>query len=342
MGVSFQDYYKILHVSRDASPAEIQRSYRALARKYHPDLNKDPSAEDDFKRIAEAYEVLSDPEARERYDGLGSGWKAGQEFKPPPGYDSFRRFERARNAQEERKGTGEGFSAFFDSLFGEVNSRDNKSRARNNSGSNPQGFTNESDRERVKGTDIRGKVEITVPEAYNGARKTVTLERPDNQSHYRNQKVKKSFRVTIPPQTLHGQTVRLSGQGNSGIPGAKSGDLLLKVKIISDDVFQLKGSDVIQKVFVTPWEAMLGARIDIKLLDGSIIQVKIPENSQYGKRLRLKEKGFPRLNGESGDLFLELVIVNPPVVSTEERALWLQLAHLTSFNPREKAKTTAS
>lgn len=319
MGVKFRDYYEILGVSRTATQDEIQRAYRKLARKYHPDVNKEPGAEEKFKEINEAYEVLKDPEKRKRYDQLGSHWKAGQDFTPPPGWDV--RFEFGQGTGKTFEdilfgfggGSGSsGFSDFFELLFG---------RARE-AGSKTSGFT--SGFTRVQdGSDREATIKISLEDAYYGAHKVITL--PHGQ---------KTYEVKIPAGIRPGQKIRLAGQGEPGIGGGRSGDLYLKIEIEPHPVYRLEGRDLYMNLPITPWEATLGGDVTVNTLGGTVT-IRIPPGTQSGQKLRLKGKGMPNPKGEAGDLYAVVQIMVPRHLTSKEKELFEKLREVSKFNPRQ-------
>lgn len=317
MAVKFKDYYEILGVPRTATQEEIQRAYRKLARKYHPDVNKEPGAEERFKEINEAYEVLKDPEKRKRYDQLGAHWKAGQDFTPPPGWEVHFDFGPGSGKGFEDilfgfggRGTS-GFSDFFEMLFG---------RARQ-AGAGTSGFTSGFTRVR-DGADQETTIRISLEDAYHGAQKIITL--PHEQ---------KSYEVKIPAGILPGQKIRLAGQGEPGIGGGRSGDLYLKVEIEPHPVYRLEGRDLYMNLPVTPWEAALGSEVTINTIGGTVT-VRIPPGTQSGQKLRLRGKGMPNPKGEPGDLYAVVQIMVPKNLTGKERELFEKLREVSNFNPR--------
>jgi curved DNA-binding protein len=342
MAVKYQDYYETLGVSRDASQEQIHAAYRKLARKYHPDINKSSDAEDKFKRIGEAYEVLRDPEKRKRYDALGDNWKAGQDFSPPPGWDFFNFGAGGRPRTGARSGAGpggegysfrifdgfgdspfSGFSDFFETLFG--------------GGMGGAGGGAASGRGRGRAQALRGQdqeADLTIPleEAYHGTKRSVTLESVDAASG-RPTGETKTLEVKIPPGTTDGQRLRLRGQGGPAPGGGTAGDLYLRVRVATHPTFRLNGTDLELEAPVTPWEAALGARIDVPIIGGRA-SVKLQPGTQSGQRLRLKGKGFPKKSGGHGDLYVRIRIEVPKSLSTKERQLFEELANSSKFSPR--------
>lgn len=333
MSVKFQDYYETLEVSRTASKEEISKSFRKLARKYHPDLNKTKEGEERFKQINEAYEVLSDPEKRKKYDQLGSNWKAGQDFQAPPGWENiFANFGGAAGAKGKRSFNtgaggasfsfgGSGFSDFFDTLFGGSAGSDFSRQANNRSffsgGNGNQGFEEE-------GEDLSSTINISLEEAFNGASKTISLASGTKT---------KQYKIKIPAGTTQDQTIRLANMGTPGSSGGRNGDLLLKVNIQTHPRYKLEGKDISTELPISPWEAILGGKVEFETLSGNI-SLNVPAESQSGKRFRLKGKGMPSKTGLAGDFYVELKIVVPEKPSEKERELFSQLASTSKFNPR--------
>lgn len=320
--MKFQDYYEILGVKREASAEEIQKAYRGLARKYHPDVNKAKGAEDKFKQLGEAYEVLKDPEKRRRYDALGANWKAGQDFRPPPGFDSGQ-FRSAGGAGFDMGG----FSDFFESLFGGAQGGAGFEFAGGGfrAGGTPDfgRMFEESARPRA-GVAQEAEISLGLSDVYNGSKTGISLEGPQGT---------KTLMVQIPAGTTNGSTIRLQGQGAPGVRGAPAGDLLLKVKIAPHPRFKVENFDLATTLPIAPWEAALGAKIDLETLDGGV-KINIPAGAQSGQRFRLKGKGLPKTKTERGDLFAELQIAVPRKLSGEEREYFEKLSRVSAFNPR--------
>jgi curved DNA-binding protein len=257
MAVGFQDYYEALGVPRDASQDDVRAAYRRLARQYHPDVNKEPGAEDRFKAISEAYEVLRDPEKRSQYDRLGPNWRAGQDVSGAPGYQDVR-------VDFGGGDFGDGdFSEFFESLFG--------ARGRGRGSGGFGGFSG-------RGADEEAILELSLEEAAEGGRRRLSLDGRD-------------FEVDIPPGVRDGQRIRLAGEGRQGLRGGPSGDLFIRVRIRPDKRFRVEGRDVYTDLPVTPWEAALGAQVTVRTLRGDA-QLKVPAGSSCGRRLRLRGEGL--------------------------------------------------
>jgi curved DNA-binding protein len=340
MAVKYQDYYEILGVPRDASQEDIQAAYRKLARKYHPDINKEKGAEDKFKKIGEAYEVLKDPEKRKKYDALGENWKAGDDFTPPPGWDwnqGANRQEYSFHFDDFDSGFGNAFSDFFETLFGGNPFGGFESRGRRSTGFDTSwfdtSFSGQRGAQTQGGADQEAEVTITLEEAYRGCKKNLTLsyQEPDSAGILRNKT--KNLEVTIPAGVNPGKKLRLSGQGGKAPGTGSAGDLYLKINIASHPRFRIKGSDIETDIPVAPWEAALGANIQVPLPQGNV-QVRLQPGIQSGKRLRFKGKGLRKNKNERGDLYGVIKIVVPEHLSPKERELFQQLADISRFHPR--------
>ncbi len=313
--MEYKDYYKILGVPRTASQEEIKRAYRKLARKYHPDVSKEPDAEARFKEINEAHEVLKDPEKRAAYDALGTQWQAGQEFRPPPG--GFR--------QEFRYGGEEvdlgQFSDFFASLFG-------------GGLGGFSGFRQSGRKASRRGQDQTARVELTLEEAYQGTTRTLRLETPQRDAQGQIKSQLRTLRVRIPPGVSEGRQIRLAGQGLPGIGGGPAGDLYLQVHLRPHPFFQVEGRDVLLRLPVAPWEAALGAMVQVPTLGGPV-SLRIPAGSQSGKRMRLKGRGLP--GNPPGDQYVTLEIYTPEATTEAQKECYRRMETLfDDFRPRAK------
>jgi curved DNA-binding protein len=322
MPVAYRDYYEALGVPRGASSEEIRRAYRTLARQYHPDVNKEPGAEDRFKEIAEAYEVLRDPEKRERYDRLGSNWRAGDDvsgaaegFGGGQGFGGGAGFEDVRVSFGDGTGFGD-FSDLFEGLFG--------GRAGGRVGGGMGGFGPGGFGGARRGADMEAELELSLEEAAQGGHRWVALAGG------------RSYEVTIPPGVRDGQRIRLAGEGGEGTGGGPVGDLLLRVRIKPHPRFRLEGDDLYTELPVSPWEAALGATVQLRTLDGTA-QVKVPSGSSCGRRLRLRGEGMPRARGGRGDLHAEVRILVPKKLSRAERKAFEELADVSTFDPRAQS-----
>ncbi len=312
---AFQDYYATLGVSKTASQEEIQRAYRKLARKYHPDINKAGDAEEKFKQINEADEVLGDPEKRTKYDQFGSGWDGQFVNQGYQGGDDVHfRFTNTDPGQ---------FSDFFQNLFG----------------GGGWDFTGESGLRgggvrRRRGRDHETAINITLADAYHGAKKSIELERVEPASDGRPTRTRRSYDVTIPQGVTDGSLIRLAGQGGSGSGGGEAGDLFLRVNILPDSRFTLNGHDLTTTVDITPWEAALGAKVMVPTVDGRI-NLTVPAGTQSGQSLRVRGKGMPVAPRRYADLLVNIRIVVPQHLSARERHLFEELAKESRFDPRK-------
>lgn len=307
--MEYKDYYKILGVARTATPDEIKNAYRKLARKYHPDVSKEAGAEARFKEVAEAYEVLKDPQRRGMYDRLGSNWRAGQEFRPPPGW--------------QRQSTGGGgesiFSDFFESLFGGLGRR------------GAGGVPPQDRRSRVQGADRQTSVTISLEEAFRGTTREVAVQAPAVDPARGISAQPRTLRVKIPAGVQPRQQIRLAGQGGPGLGGAGRGDLFITVEIAPHRLFRTDGRDVSLELPIAPWEAALGASVQVPTLGGTV-EIGVPAGSQSGRKLRLKGRGLP--GNPPGDQYVVLRIVTPPAESASMRELYEQLRRSSQFDPR--------
>ena len=327
MPVQYRDYYEILGVPRKASDADIKKAFRKLAREYHPDVAKDKKkAEEKFKEINEAYEVLSDPAKRKKYDELGPNWKQGAEFRPPPGWESFagaggRGFRGAPGTEEfEFQFGGTGFSDFFEQLFGArgrgagFSTRDFGTRG---------GFAEEDLAER--GRDIEGDIMVTLEEVMHGSVRSVSV---------RHNSRTETYQVKIPAGVTEGQRLRVAGRGEVGAGGGQAGDLYLRVRLAKHPDFEVEDHNLIYEAELAPWEAVLGTSISVPTLGGRV-NIKIPPGTQNGQKLRVRGRGLPQRGGGNGDLIVVTRIEVPQKISEEERKLWEQLGKESRFNPRD-------
>jgi curved DNA-binding protein len=329
--MEFKDYYQTLGVARDAGADEIKRAYRKLARKYHPDVSKEADAEARFKEVGEAYEVLKDPEKRAAYDQLGANWKAGQDFRPPPG-GGFRPEAREFHFSSG-PGGGEfgGFSDFFEALFGEGGMAAGMGggpagvggmRGRGSRSGRP-GFQYRQAGP-ARGEDQHARIQIALEDAFRGANRMLELRAPDGST--------RSIRVAIPKGVTEGQHIRLAGQGSPGINGGTAGDLFLEILFETHPVFEADGRNILLTLPVTPWEAALGETVGVPTLGGRV-DLKIPAGSQSGRRLRLKGRGLP--GSPAGDQIVTLRIDTPPADSAAARRLYDEMREKMPFNPRK-------
>ncbi len=307
MAVEYKDYYEVLGVPRDADQDEIRRAYRKLAREYHPDLNSDADAEERFKELGEANEVLSDPEKRERYDRLGARWQAQENGQAPGDFEDFfagQGFGGGGGAGADF-GDGAVFSDFFGRLFGD------------GATARPTGP--------LRGRDHEAVVELSLEEALAGAKRRLTLA----DGH--------SVTVNIPSGVREGQRIRVAGKGGTGRDGGPAGDLFLLVRFKQHSRFRRHGDDLQVDVRVAPWEAALGSTVPVQTLTGPA-QVRVPAGSSSGRRLRLRGRGLPIGSGKQGDLYAIVQIAVPKQVSDEERELFEKLAEVSEFNPRHGSR----
>jgi curved DNA-binding protein len=316
MAVQFRDYYETLGVPKSASDDDIKKAFRKLARKYHPDVNKDKAtAEEKFKQLNEAYEVLGDPEKRKKYDELGANWNQPGGFQPPPGWDTqqpgggFRRYATGAGGGIDFEFGGTGFSDFFEAFFG---------------GGRQAGFGGSPFGQRQnaaeRGSDVEADIMVTLEEALHGSKRPISLRRGNSN------KVE-SYQVKIPKGVHEGQRIRLAGQGEAGAGGGKSGDLFLRVRLARHPDFTVEGNDLIHEVKLPPWQAALGGDLRVPTLEGQA-RLKMPAGTQGGQRFRLRGQGLPTAAGARGDLFVEAQIQIPKKLSEREREIWKQLAEL--------------
>jgi curved DNA-binding protein len=323
-----EDFYQLLGVPRNASQDDIQRAYRKLARAYHPDINRDPGAEDRFKEVSEAYDVLSDPQTRRRYDAFGRDFRQVPEDVDP---ETWRRSQQAGagaggGRTRSSGGTG-GFSGGtggfgFSSDGGDIDLDDLLGGIFGGRGG---GFGSRRGFGPIPGADQEAEIELTVEEAYRGGRRSITLTGGDG--------TRRSFDVTIPPGVTDGQRLRLAGQGGRGSDGARNGDLYLIVRIAPHPRYRLEGRDLYVELRLAPWEAALGTSVAVDTPGGEV-KVKVPGGTSSGRRIRLRGRGLPNPKGKAGDLYAEARIMVPARLSRVERRLFEQLAAESHFDPR--------
>jgi curved DNA-binding protein len=315
--MQFKDYYQVLGVAREATADEIKKAFRKLARKYHPDVSKEPEAEQRMREVNEAYAVLSDLEKRAAYDQLGQGYQPGQEFRPPPDWDAGFEFS-SRGASS--RGAAD-FSDFFAEMFGGLGGARGGFRASGGSFPSP-------------GEDHHAKVLLGLDDAFSGAIRQISLRVPKMDAQGRVKLETHTLNVKIPKGVREGQVIRLAGQGAPGLGGGAAGDLMLEVHFKPHARFRVDGRDLQLSLPVTPWEAALGAVIPVDLPGGSV-KVRIPENAQSGSRLRVRGKGIP---GEPpGDLLLTVQIAVPPANTPRARDLYETMARELAFDPRGRS-----
>jgi curved DNA-binding protein len=316
-----RDFYEVLGVSRDADQSEIQRAYRKLARTLHPDVNKDPGAEERFKGLSEAYDVLSDPDQRKRYDAFGEDFRRVGADVDPDAYRRSRAYAGAGAGGERSSGwggggpsggfrySGSGDDVDLEDLLGGIFG----GRGRGRGGWGP-----------VSGSDHETEVEVSVEEAYKGTQRTLSISGPDGP---------RTIDVNIPAGVADGQRIRLRGQGGQGSGGGEAGDLYLIVRIAPHPRYRLEGRDLHMLLPLAPWEAALGSSVDIDT-PGGPATVNVPAGTSSHRRLRLKGRGLPNKRGTPGDLYAEAQIKVPRPPSAEERELFEQLGKVSTFDPR--------
>lgn len=308
--MNYRDYYEILGVEKNADQNTIRKAFRKLARKYHPDVAEDKaSAEEKFKELNEAYEVLSDPEKRKKYDTLGPDWEAG----PPPGYSS------GPGYQAHYSGTG--FSDFFEQMFG-AGARPGTGSYYSSFGSEPHGRDVP-----VRGQDSHADLLVSLEEALHGTERTLQMQQVNRAT---GQREMKSSTIRIPKGITEGQIIRCAGLGNPGYNGGKPGDLFLHARLEKHPDFRVSGSDLYYDLNLAPWEAVLGTVVSVRSLTGEV-RIKIPPLSEPGTELRIKDRGLP-----GGHLYAVIRIAIPDEISAEEKARWEDLAKVSTFNPRQR------
>lgn len=312
--MEFKNYYQILGVARGATAEEIKRAYRRLARRYHPDVSREPDSEERFKKVAEAFEVLRDPERRAAYDRMGARRQPRQEFPPPNWNDAPFGFG-GNDATPDELGA---FSQFFDSMSAE---RMSGGRSRRRGG----GF-------QARGRDHHAKVAIDLEDAFHSATSSFTLRLPDRDRAGQPVTRERVLSVRIPPGIREGQQIRLAGQGEPGAGGSPAGDLYLEIRFNLHPLYRVEGGDLYVTLPIAPWEAALGASVKAPT-PGGAVEVRIPAGSQAGKQLRLKGRGMP--GSPPGDLCIVLQIALPPADSERAREIYRTMARELKFNPRE-------
>lgn len=315
--MQFKDYYQILGVSRQASGDEIKKAFRRLARKYHPDVSKEPDAEQRMQEVNEAHAVLSDPEKRAAYDQLGQAYRPGQEFQPPPDWDAGFEFSGSGFSAQDLAG----FSDFFTRMFGHI-------------GREPRGFRPQGGFH-AHGRDHHAKVLLDLEDSFLGAVRQISLRVPQVDPSGHLSLASRTLNVRIPRGVRAGQIIRLAGQGEAGTAGAPPGDLLLEVEFRPHARYRIEGADLHLDLPLAPWEAALGTVVDIDL-PGGTLKVRIPAGAQSGRQLRVRGKGIP--STPPGDLLLDLRIVLPPADTPEAQQLYTTMAQALAFDPRQHWK----
>jgi curved DNA-binding protein len=334
MPVEFKDYYQVLGVSPKATDEEIKKAFRTLARKYHPDVAKDKrTAEDKFKELNEAHEVLSNPESRKKYDQLGADWKTGAHSGPPGGPAAGRSARRGAGGDEyEFQFEGTGFSDFFEQFFG--------GRAGRTRGASPFDHHRAADYAEepgeqaaaaLRGHDINGDILITLDEVLKGAMRSISVRRTNARTGEEETEV---CSVRIPAGVQAGQSIRVPGKGGEGLGGGRAGDIYLRVRYAEHPDWHARGVDLVGQLELTPWEAVLGATVPVRTLEATI-SVKVPAGTQQGQQLRVRGKGLPAGAARRGDLYVVISIQVPSHLDKEEERLWKQLAAQSTFDPRK-------
>ncbi len=317
--MKYKDYYAILGVERSAGADEIKKAYRKLAQRYHPDVTKDAQGEEKFKEISEAYQTLKDPEKRAAYDQLGSGFQPGQDFRPPPDWE-----QQFRERQAAGGGPGGGGFSFDDldlaDLFEGLGRR---ARRSTRSGAPMQ----------IPGEDYEVTVHLSLEDANRGTQVDLSLGMPEYDEHGAVRHVSKTIKARIPKGATDGQRLRLRGQGGKGVNGGRNGDLFLNIALHPHPLFRPDGHDLYLELPLAPWEAALGATVEVPTLGGAV-NLKVPAGTRAGGRLRLGKKGLAKPGGGEGDLYAIVQIVNPTVLSERERELFRELGAASHFNPR--------
>jgi len=311
--MKYKDYYDILGLQRGASADDIKGSYRKLARKYHPDVNKAADAEDRFKEIGEAYQVLKDPEKRAAYDRMGSNYRNGQDFQPPPNWDNDYHFGGGAGGAGGPQGD---FSDFFETMFG---------------GATRRGGGGQRRQMNTPGQDHHAKVVIDLEDSFRGVQRTINLRIPVTDAFGRTTTQERTLDVTIPKGVREGQHLRLTGQGAAGTGNGPPGDLYLELSFAPHRMYRIEGRDLYLDLPLAPWEAALGATVSVPTPDG-LVQMTIPENSAGGRKLRLKGRGIPGTT--PGDLYVQVQIALPPATSSNARNAYLAMEKAVDFNPR--------
>ena len=316
--MKYKDYYEILGIKRDAGADEIKKAYRKLAHKYHPDVSKDPKGEEKFKEVAEAYKTLKDAQARAAYDKLGSH-RPGEDFRPPPDWD-------------QQFAGGDGNFSFEDidlsDLFAGLGGRGGGSRAGGQRGAN---FP-------IPGQDYEVAAPITIEDAYRGTELDLNLSVPEYDEQGRLRRVPLAFKARIPKGVTDGERLRLPGKGGKGLNGGANGNLYLNIALQPHPLYRATGHDLYLDLPLAPWEAALGASVEVPTLGGPV-RLKVPAGTNTGQKLRLGKRGLPKRGEGEGDLFAIAQIVVPPALTEREKTLFKDLAQASTFNPRASFPT---
>ena len=313
--MKYKDYYQVLGVGRGASAEDIKKAYRRLAHKYHPDVSKDPAGEEKFKELAEAYETLKSPEKRAAYDQLGAH-RPGEEFRPPPQWE------------QQHAGAQASFDDLdLADLFATL-------------AANRQQPGDRSGTLRMPGQDFEALARITLEQAYAGTELELQLSLPEADAQGRLRRIPRTLKVRVPKGATEGQRLRLAGQGGKGVNGGRDGDLWLTIDLQPHPLFRVDGHDLYIDLPLAPWEAVLGTTVDLPTLAGTV-RLKVPPNTQAGRRLRLAQRGLSRPDGSVGDLYALVQLVVPEAADERERALYEQLAAGSGFEPRRHFRQEA-
>jgi curved DNA-binding protein len=310
--VEYKDYYAVLGVEKTATQDDIKRAYRKLARKHHPDVNKEEGAEDKFKEIGEANDVLSDVEKRSAYDQIGEGHQAGQPFNPSPNWDAGFEFSGQGRGNQDQD-----FSAFFESLFGEATQQRRRQHAPYN----------------AKGQDHHARIMIDLEDSIEGSQQSILLKSPELGPDGRTYLKDRTLKVKIPKGVQEGKSIRLRGQGMPGVGQGAAGDLYLEISFKPHSLYHADGKDILLTLPITPWEAALGGPVTVPTPTGHV-EMKIPKNSKQGRKLRIKGRGLPAKT--PGHLYVILNIVYPPAETEAEQQAYEAMATAFDFHPREK------
>jgi curved DNA-binding protein len=316
--MKYKDYYQILGVERNASAEHIKKAFRKLAHKYHPDVSKEADAKEKFQEVGEAYETLKSPEKRAAYDQLGSGYKTGQDFRPPPdwGKQFGQQFGDAQSAFDEAD-----LADLFAGLAG----------GRRGGGARGAKFP-------IPGEDYEVEARITLEQAAQGTELDINLSVPEFDGQGVPRRVPRTFKARIAKGASEGQRLRLSGKGGKGHNGGRDGDLYLNIRLLPHSLFRPSGHDLYVDLPLAPWEAVLGASVEVPTLEGTV-RLKVPAGTKSGQQLRLSRRGLPKLREGAGDLYAVVQIVVPVNATERERELFKQLADASTFDPRSHFKS---
>ncbi|HAJ92048.1 MAG TPA: cytochrome C biogenesis protein [Gammaproteobacteria bacterium] len=311
--MEYKDYYEVMGVAREATQDEIKRAYRKLARKYHPDVSKESDAEERFKALGEAYEVLKDPEKRAAYDQLGANWQGGQDFNTPPDWDAGFEF----SGGGFTGGDATDYSDFFESLFGQAHAQGGGRRG---------GF-------QARGQDRHAKILVDLEDSFKGATRAISLQVPELTPDGHVTTRTRTLNIKIPKGIREGQKIRLTGQGDPGQGKAPAGDLYLEIDFRPHALYRAEAHDLYLDLPVAPWEAVLGATVKVPTPEG-VVELKVPAGSAQGRKMRLKGRGIPAK--QAGDLYVVLQIALPEADTEQAKKLYRQMQDELDFNPRSR------